>query len=197
MPSLGEAYDRGGITPRDRTRVVLGATLVVGGALGLVAAIAVLTTPLAGGDRGLTAVQRLAGTLAGLGVPALLLGVVVVLPARRRERVGAAVGTAGAVVGVGLFRYAYPTRWTGTGQSLALPTALVYFLGSAVALWFVFAAVATFTARNQPGGTVTLSVRRRDETRTVEVSHDEYEQAREALRDGGEDEQVIRDLLDE
>jgi len=197
MPSLGEAYDRGGVTPRDRTRVVAGSILVVGGALGLVAAIAVLTTPLAGGDGGTTAATRLAGTLAGLGVPALLLGVVVVLPARRHERVGAAVGTAGAVAGVGLFRYAYPLRWTGTGQSLALPTGLVYFFGSAVALWFVFTAVATFTARNQPGGTITLSVRRRDETRTVEVSRNEYRQAREALRDGGEDEQVIEDLLDE
>ncbi|MFB6183350.1 MAG: hypothetical protein ABEI96_02240 [Haloarculaceae archaeon] len=200
MQSLGEAYDRRNWQVRDGRRLAVGSGLFAAGALALVVALLLVTTPLSGlvGATAPTVVKRYAGTLAGLAVPALLLGVVVVVPSSRRERAGALVGATLSVVGVGLFWYAYPAHWTGTTGSLAFETAMVYFLGSIVALWFEFTAVATYKTRNTPGGTVTLSVKRQGDTRTVQVSQQQYDEYRKTLRsDGGDDQQVIEDLLNE
>ena len=125
--------------------------------------------------------------MAGLGIPAMLLGVVVVLPASRRERVGVVAGALVSVGGVALFRYAYPTRWVGDATSYAFPTAMVYFVGGSVALWFVFTTVATFKLRNNPHGTVTLEVVRQGEVREIEVSQGEYRQYRQAVREDNDD----------
>jgi hypothetical protein len=188
MTSLTEAYDRRGWQGRDPRRVSAGSTLFILGAVSVVAAILVLTTGLAAlvGATTEVAAKRLAGVLAGLGIPAMFFGVVVVLPASTRQRAGVLVGTLLSVVGVTLFRYAYPTRWTGTADSLAFPTAMVYFVGGSVALWFVFSAVATFKLRNNPQGTVTLEVVREGEIREIQVSQAEYRQYEQALREDGD-----------
>ncbi|MFB6151586.1 MAG: hypothetical protein ABEJ40_07255 [Haloarculaceae archaeon] len=195
MPSLSEAYDRGGWEGREPRRVSAGAGLFAAGALGVVLAILVLTTGIAGlaGATTDTAAKRLAGLLAGLGIPAMLAGVVVVLPSTRRERAGVMFGVALTVGGVALFRHAYPARWTGTPDSLAFPTAMLYFVGGSVALWFVFSAVATFKLRNNPQGTVTLEVVRQGETRELQVSRSEYRRYKRALREDGDD-AVRRDV---
>ena len=100
MTSLSEAYDDRGWEGRDPRRVSAGAALFVSGALAVVVAILVPTTDLAALADATTetGVRRLAGTLAGLGIPAMFLGVVVVLPASRRERLGV---VAGAFLSVG------------------------------------------------------------------------------------------------
>lgn len=194
MTSLSEAYDGGGWDGRDPRRVSVGGALFVCGALAIVAAIAVtaglesLVDATAEWER-----RQLAGTLAGLGTPAMLLGVVVVLPASRRERVGVVAGTLLSVGGVALFRYAYPTRWVGDSVSLAFPTAMLYFVGGSVALWFVFTTVATFKLRNNPHGTVTLEVVRHGQVREIEVSRDEYRRYRQAAREDN-DAAVRREL---
>ncbi|PSQ32461.1 hypothetical protein BRD09_03530, partial [Halobacteriales archaeon SW_10_68_16] len=138
-----------------------------------------------------TAAKTQAGILAGLGVPALLLAVVFVLPASTRERVGVVLGSAVTVVGVWLFQHAYPTRWTRTADSLAFETAMVYGLGGAVALWYVFTALATVRMRNVPQGTVEVEVVRDGGTRTVEVSRDRY---REMVSDGDDTGPLIEKL---
>lgn len=198
MTSLSEAYDDRGWEGRDPRRVSAGAALFVVGALAVVVAILVPTTDLAtlADATTRTAVRRLAGTLAGLGIPAMFLGVVVVLPASRRERLGVVAGAFLSVGGVFLFRYAYPTRWVSSGESLAFPTAMLYFVGGSVALWFVFSAVATFKLRNNPHGTVTLEVVRQGETREIEVSRDEYRRYREAARDDDRDDAAVRRELE-
>ena len=188
MTSLSEAYDRRGWEGRDPRRVSVGGGLFVLGALAVVTAILVLTTGLvdllsAGPE---SAAKQLAGTLAGLGIPAMFLGVVVVLPASTRQRAGVLAGTLLNVGGVALFRHAYPARWTGTTESLAFPTAMLYFVGGCVALWFVFSAVATFKLRNNPQGTVTLEVVREGETREIQVSQAEYRRYERALREDGD-----------
>jgi len=188
MTSLSEAYDRRGWEGRDPRRVSAGGGLFVVGALSVVAAILVLTTGFAGllGATTEVASKRLAGALAGLGIPAMFLGVVVVLPASTRQRAGVVAGTFLSVGGVGLFWHAYPTRWTGTAESLAFPTAMLYFVGGSVALWFVFSAVATFKLRNNPQGTVTLEVVRQGETRELQVSQAEYRRYARAIREDGD-----------
>jgi hypothetical protein len=109
--------------------------LFAAGAAGLVAAILVVTTPLSGllGLSDHLAERRVAGALAGLGVPALMLGVIAVLPSSRREQVGGVLGTAVAVGGVGLFWRVYPERWVGAADPLVFETTVVYFLGGGLA----------------------------------------------------------------
>jgi hypothetical protein len=186
MPSLDEAYDRDGLAERDPSRVLAGAVLGLAGVLAVVAAIALLARA---GDT--TPAKARAGVLTGLGVPAMLLAVVFVLPATTRERAGAVLGSAVTVAGVWLFWQAYPTQWTRTADSLAFETVMVYVVGGMVALWYVFTALATFRRRNNPQGTVEVQVVRDGGTRTVEVSRDRY---RQMVSDGGDAGTVVEEL---
>jgi hypothetical protein len=186
MPSLDEAYDHGSTGIRQPRRALAGLALVGVGALAVVAALALI----AAAGTNITA-RSYAGALAGAGVPVMLLGVVVVLPASRRNRLGVVAGTLVAGGGVALFARAYPEQWVHAADSLAFETLLVYGLGCAVALWFVFAAIASFRRRNDPQGTVRLEVVRQGETQTLEVSRDRY---RQLVSDGGDADRVIEEL---
>lgn len=57
------------------------------------------------------AVREVAAVAAAVGLPALLLGVVVLLPVDRRMLYLAGVGAAITLVAVGLFTWAYPYNW--------------------------------------------------------------------------------------
>lgn len=188
MQSLDEAYDSRWASVRNPRRVAAGLVLVGAGALAVLAALVVLAV---GGAS--TTANLYAGVLAGLGVPAMLLGVVVVLPASRRARVGVLAGTVLAVAGVVAFWFVYPERWTRTADPLAFETLMLYGVGCAIALGFVFSALATFRLRNNPQGTVSLEVVRQGETETIEVSHERY---RSLVSDGGDAEDIIRELDD-
>lgn len=188
MTSLDNAYDGSRFEERDPRRVVGGTVLGVAGALALLAALGLVAV---GGDA--FGAKRSAGVLAGLGIPALLCGVVVVLPASTRNRAGVLLGATLNVAGVGLFLYAYPARWTRTADPLAFQTVMLYGLGGAIALWFVFATIATARLRNNPHGTVTLEVVRQGSTRTVHVSRDRYDAL---VSDGGDASDVIREIDD-
>lgn len=197
MPSLGEAYDETQWGERDPRWVALGAGSFVAGAVAVVVAILLVTTPLSE-LLGLTdkyLARETAGALAGLGLPATFLGVVAVLPSSRRESLGVIAGALISVAGVALFVYAYPGQWPPADPSLAFETTMTYFVGAVVAFWSVFSAVAGYRVRNNPQGTVQMELRRQGETRTVQVSQDKYRQYKQALRgDGGESEQVIREI---
>ena len=187
MPSLEETYERrrsGTDRPR---RVAAGVALVGLGALAVAADVALVGVSQA------TGAKRWAGVVAGLGVPAMLLGLVVALPATRRDRAGVGVGTALAAAGVGLFWQVYPGRWTRTADPFAFETLAVYAAGCVIALWFVFAALASFRRRNDPQGTVQVELVREGERRTVAVSRDRY---RELVSDGGDPAAILRELED-
>lgn len=186
MHSLDDAYGQSRFEGRDPRLVYGGTALVVAGAFALLVGLWLVAL---GGDR--VVAKKFAGLFAGVGVPAMLSGVVLVLPANRRKRAGVLAGAALTLIGVALFWHVYPAQWTRTGQSLAFPTALFYGLGGAVALWFVFAAIASTRLRNAPGGTVTLELVRSGSTRTVQLSRDRYESL---VSDGGDPTDVIREL---
>ena len=188
MPSLGEAYDRPLADLPNPRRIGAGLALVVVGVLAIVGAMALVAT---GANE--TSANLLAGIAAGLGIPLMLGGIVVVLPASRRNRLGVLAGTVLASGGVALYIYAYPDRWTQTADPLAFQTLGLYAAGCSLALWFVFSALATFRVRNNPPDVVDLEVVRRGETQTITVSRDRY---RELVGDGGTAEQVIRELQD-
>jgi hypothetical protein len=190
MTSLSEAYERQAMEV-SRRRLYLGTGLFATGALFLVGGLLAGTTRIAMDfGLGIGETRELAGVLAGLGLPALLLGVFTVLPATSVQRAGAGLGAGIAVVGVAIFRYTYPGRWyVGGGEeipsTLTLMTTVTYFAGTVITLWFLFTALATFKRRNDPGGTVTLTVQRGGETKTVEVAAKDAAAARESLSSGG------------
>jgi len=186
MPSLDEAYDRRWDRLRDPHRVGLGLLLAAAGGVAVLAAMVLVAV-----DPESTGAKQSAGVAAGLGVPAMLLGVVVVLPASRRNRLGVLAGAGLTVLGVLLFWVAYPNRWTRTADPLAFETLGVYAAGCVIGLWFVFSALASTRLRNVPRGTVELEVVREGGARTVEVSRDRYE---ELVGDGGSGDEVLTEL---
>ena len=172
MTSLADVYEGAVGEPVDRRRLYLGVGLFLAGSSFAVVAIWISATE----NGSLEAVRRarwLAGVLAGVGVPAVFLGIFAVLPAGRVTRAAAIVGAGVALLGVSLFAHAYPCRWAGAGCApgdLTLQTAAVYFFGVITTFWCLFVGVANFSSRNDPGGTVALEVARGGETKTVEVS---------------------------
>jgi len=200
MTSLGEAYDQQEWGDRDRERVIAGIGAFLSGVAAIVAAIALVATPL-GDALGLTGqyeARKAAGVLAGLGVPAILLSVVGVLPSSRRQGIGVVAGAAISLVGVGLFVYAYPWMWPPAEPAYAFETTMIYFVGVCLALWSVFSTAASYRVRNNPQGTVRMEVTREGETKTVRVSREQYQQYRQTIRgDGGEQSDVIREIESE
>ncbi|MFB6080911.1 MAG: ribonuclease BN [Haloferacaceae archaeon] len=175
MTSLGEVYGPDARRETSTGRLYAGAGLFSVGVLLVVAGIVVATTDVARAN-GATLFQarKYAGVLAGIGVPAVFLGLLTVLPADRRTRAAAGVGAAIAILGVGLFVHAYPCQWSGancttTVSDLTLPTVGTYFFGALITFWYLFVGIANFKRRNDPGGTARLEVTRQGETEIVEV----------------------------
>jgi len=170
MASLTDVYDGHVRTVTTARRVSLGASVFVVGVAMVVGSVGTATTAV-GAQFGLDLIEarRLAGILAGVGLPAAILGVFTVLPASRAARAAAAIGASLSVLGVTLFSVAYPTHWFETGASaLALASLLVYFAGAITTLGCLFTALATFKTRNDPGGTAKMHLTESGTVRLVE-----------------------------
>ncbi|WP_458187914.1 DUF7139 domain-containing protein [Haladaptatus sp. NG-WS-4] len=171
MTSLGETYEGRDCVKKRPRRLHLGVGLFLAGSLLVVVAILAATTslfPSVGVNH--YGSYKLAGITTGLGVPAVFIGVFAVLPATSdRVRAAAAIGSSISILGVGMFWYAYPAHWRGYGEQLTLPVVAVYFTGLIITFWCLFTAVVNFKTRNDPGGTVTMEVLRKGETKVVEV----------------------------
>jgi len=175
MTSLSDVYEGDVGSVVGRRQRALGAGLFAIGALAVTVAIALATTDLASAlNLEVIAARQTAGVLAGLGVPAVFVGIFIVLPASPAVRAAAAVGAGLAVFGVALFGYAYPDRWLSADPTLAALTILVYSLGTLVTFWCLFAGLVTFKTRNDPGGTARLTV---TESGTVRVVSDTTDRA--------------------
>jgi len=178
MTSLADVYEGHVGEVRDVRRLYLGTGLFLAGAVVTVVGMLVATTGLASllGIDGQFAPYRYAGLLAGLGVPAIFVGVSTVLPASARLRAAAVIGSSVTVLGVALFWYAYPAHWDGYGQNLTLVVIGVYFLGVITTLGCLFVGIANFKERNAPGGTVSVQYTTEEgETRVVEVDRSEVQ----------------------
>ncbi|WP_137283426.1 DUF7139 domain-containing protein [Halorussus salinisoli] len=192
MTSLADAYERNVGEVGNVRLLYLGVGLFAAGALLVVLAIVLSTTGVESAF-GLEWWQgrEAAGVLAGLGVPAVFVGIFSVLPASPRVRAAAAIGAGVSVLGVALFTYAYPYKWAGASGPVdyTLPVVAIYFFGALVTFGCLFVAVVNFKTRNDPGGTVTLEVSHEGEVRTVEVQKGQLEEFDEldevrALRTG-------------
>ena len=159
MTSLTDVYDGEVGRVVDRPQRVLGTALFVAGAVMVVAAIAMATTGLrAVFGFGLFEAREVAGLLAGLGLPAAVVGIFTVLPAGRVVRAAAAIGASVALLGVTLFAYAYPGHWMAADPLLTVATIFLYSLGTLTTVWCMFVALATFKTRNDPGGTARMEI---------------------------------------
>ncbi|GAB3681359.1 hypothetical protein GCM10028857_05480 [Salinarchaeum chitinilyticum] len=163
MTGLADAYtDDVGALQSD-TRLKTGVALLgVGIVLSLLALVVAMANPTQWGAR------RLAGVLGGLAAPALAGGVVVILPASPRLRAAAAIGASLTLLGVASFWRAYPDHWLGHGEQLTPYVTGIYFVGMLTIALCLFAGIATFKRRNDPGGTVSLRVGE-GKTKYVEV----------------------------
>jgi len=169
MASLTDVYEghvRTVTTPRRRyagaSGFAVGAAMVVGGIL-------VATTGL-GETAGLNVVEarHVAGILAGLGLPLAFLGVFAVLPSGATTRAAAVIGASVSAFGVALFGVAYPGQWFAAGDPLAAVTVAVYFAGAVTTLFCLFAGLATFKTRTDPGGTARMEITEEGSVRVVE-----------------------------
>lgn len=180
MTSLTEAYDGSTGEVASPQRLYTGTVLVLCGAILAVVAVLMATTDLFSGaaasfSQGIDAHYasiRVAGVLAGLGVPIALVGVFLVLPADRRIQAAAAISVSLCVLGVILFWSAYPHDWRAHGADHTLPVSAVYLLGLFIALWSLFTAVVNFKVRNDPGGALEMNVTRHNQT-VLEVTESE------------------------
>jgi len=171
MTSLSEVYEGGVGSVVDPRQRVLGVALFAAGAAMVAGAIPIATTDLAARfGLGVFEARELAGVLAGLGLPAVFVGIFAVLPAGRATRGAAAIGASVAVFGVALFAHAYPYQWISGNPRLALATTVVYSFGTLVTFWCLFVGVATFKRRNDPGGAARLEIT--DEGRIRVISSD-------------------------
>lgn len=177
MTSLSQAYEPDAQFQVGLRRLYLGTGLFVLGTVLVIAGIVAATTNILVPESGtLVYAREWGGILAGLGVPLFFLGVFTVLPSSRRTRAAAVIGTSVAVLGVALFWHAFPCQWSGSNcgeglVNLTLPTTLTYFAGTITTFWCLFVGVANFKARNEPGGTATLEVETKGETKIVEVDN--------------------------
>ena len=174
MASLAEAYEGHVGEVQNVERLYLGTALfLVGAVLAVVGTVVGATDLLAGFGASEFDSRLAAGVLGGVGVPTVVLGVFTVLPAATRIRAAAAIGASITALGVALFWYAYPSHWAGYGKDLTLAVTAVYLLGSLTLIGCLFAGIATFKRRNDPGGTVRMEVTKQGETKIVEVDRSE------------------------
>jgi cytochrome c biogenesis protein CcdA len=168
MTSLTDVYDGGVGSVASQRRRMLGTAVFAAGAAMVVGAIPIATTDLGsllGYD--VYGARRLAGILAGLGIPAVFVGIFTVLPASRVTRAAAAIGASLAVFAVTIFGYAYPYQWISNDPTLAVVTTLLYSAGALVTFWCLFVGVATFKRRKNPGGTARLEITEEGTVRVV------------------------------
>ena len=174
MASLAEVYERkrGGGGHATPERVLLGVALfLTGAAMVIVGLVLASTEVLAAFDVGRFESRRIAGILGGIGVPAVFIGILTVVPTHRRIRIAGAIGAAIALLGVALFAAVYPQEWLGASvdRHYTIETATIYFVGMLVTFWSFFVAVVNFKTRNDPGGTIELEVLTAGQTKIVEV----------------------------
>jgi hypothetical protein len=171
MTSLSKVYEGGGQTAVGHRRRVLAMVLFAVGVTMGAAAILLTTTGLrswVGLD--VVGARETAGLLAGLGLPAAMVGIFAALPASDETRAAATIGASIAVFGVFLFLYAYPSQWLANDPALAIATVAIYTLGVLVTFWCLFVAVATFNRRNAPGGTARVEITDEGKVRLVSRS---------------------------
>ena len=159
MTSLSDVYEGKVRTVMGRRRRLLVTALFIAGvAMGAVAILLTTTGLRSWAGLSVEEAREIAGVLAGVGLPAAMVGIFLALPASDETRAAAVIGASVSVFAVLLFVYAYPGSWLESDPALALATVALYTLGVLVTFWCLFVAVATFNRRSDPGGAARVEV---------------------------------------
>lgn len=123
------------------------------------------------------AVREVAGVAAAVGLPALLLGIVVLLPVDKRMLYVSAAGSAVTVAAVGVFVWAYPHDWNVTvPPDYSAQVIAVYSVGIALVVAATGAALVAHRVERVTGG-VTADVPDDDGDESEETVSDEQVRA--------------------
>jgi hypothetical protein len=159
MTSLRDTYESGPLgSVWTREQLIVALAVFTLGCAAIVTGILAATTTLLSTTFGLTTTEswEVAGILAGIGVLTVLVGMLTILPATRRQRIGATIGVVTGLIGTAWFYTAFPHQWHGDPVDQSVYVVTVYFIGLLITLGYFFHAVANFKTRNNPGGTVNL-----------------------------------------
>ncbi len=161
MTSLSDTYDKSPVgVVWTRRQLIAGVTMFALGSLLLLMGILAATTDLFYNafDLILWQAQQLAGVLAGIGLPLMIVGFFTVFPSSTRQQIGAALGLAIAICGVYLFVQVFPDFWYQQSPDYTFHVTAVYSLGLLITFAHLFYAAANFKTRNDPGGAVNLQL---------------------------------------
>lgn len=89
-------------------------------------------------------VREIAYGIGALGLPALLLGVTVLLPVDRRATYAAAAGAAVTVLAVAFFVAVYPSQWNVSGPDYSLHGVVLYAVGLSTVVAATAAALVSY-----------------------------------------------------
>lgn len=132
---------------KDSPELLASSGLLIFGLLLLFAGIVVGTTAYFATLIGVPEYVNVSMTLLGVAVPSLLLGVYILLPSRRSQKIGAAVSIFLTAVGTVMFNLSYPQA---LGAVMFL-VAMTYSVGVVVMLMYIFLGVANVNnAPKQP-----------------------------------------------
>ena len=99
------------------------------------------------------AVREVAGVAAAVGLPALLLGIVVLLPVDKRMLYVAAAGSAVTIAAVGIFVWAYPRDWNvAVPPDYSARAIAIYSVGIALVVAATGAALVAHRVERATGG---------------------------------------------
>lgn len=131
---------------RESPRTLLSLTMSGFGLVLLLIGVIGGTTPVLKTALGLNQAGAwlISGLFSGLALPIVVIGVFVVLPATKTQRLGAAIGLLLCLIGMGVFAVSFPHAWFGDTPDRSLLTTLTYSVGLLVTLFYLFLAVANF-----------------------------------------------------
>lgn len=173
---LFEWYRRYIGDPEAETDVYLGFALFFGGiALGAVGIVVFLASAAVGGDQTVVfALREVAVVAAAGGLPALLLGVVVLLPGDRRMTAAALVGVAVCAGALALFVHAYPWHWNvDRAPDYSAQGVAVYAVGLVAVVGATAAALVGHQVERATGDRTTRDGDAGDGTRAEETVSDD------------------------
>src|SRR5687768_9017251 len=121
-------------TPQSRGELYTGFFLIIAGFIMAVVGVIIYATMSTREDLNAYGWKETGGVIAGLGPPAIFVGIAVTLPTKWSMRVLDTIGVILCLVGVGIFIALYPYKWnTATGQEIWAIVAYVAGLAALLA----------------------------------------------------------------
>lgn len=137
-------------TLRESPELTLAIALLSVGLVSLFAGIIAATTGVLRGALGFNTAVEVGGVIAGISIPLLITGLLVLFPSTRSQKLGAGAGFAIALIGVVLFVVFFPNQWFGDTPDYTPVVALLYAVGTLIMMVYLFLGVANLQTQPEP-----------------------------------------------